>query len=402
MYSRRKVGKLAAAACAAKYGLAAKIDSKVGGVQLGVQSYSFRDLSLDAAIAAMKEIGIGECELYMGHVEPAGLKGEQLKNWRLATPLSHFKEIRSKFDHAGIDLYAYSLNFNDQFSDEELDRGFQMTKALGTDIITTSTTLTCAKRLAPLAEKYKVKLAMHGHDETSDPNQFATPQSFARGLAMSPQFYINLDIGHFVAGGYDPVSYIEEHHSKILALHIKDRKKNHGPAVPFGQGDTPIKPVLLLIKHKRYPIPANIEYEYGDDQPGLIPLPSCGSAFNIARTSWRRLVFQIVAGAAVCICVLCAMASYATAHAQIGFTPKALACRDRSVTCSAFRVRVEMSLVTKLDKTGDLVDANPRDRLVFIDVGLQIFNRRAVLGNLHMTAHAAFACRNRNNFAGRS
>lgn len=48
----------------------AKIDSKVAGVQLGAQSYSFRDMPLDAAIAAMAEIGLGECELWSGHVEP--------------------------------------------------------------------------------------------------------------------------------------------------------------------------------------------------------------------------------------------------------------------------------------------------------------------------------------------
>jgi sugar phosphate isomerase/epimerase len=283
VYSRREFGRIAAALCAAKTALAAKIDSKFGGVQLGVQSYSFRDLSLDAAIAAMKNIGIGECELYMGHVEPAGLKGEQLKKWRLTTPLGYFEEIRRKFDNAGIELYAYSLNFNDRFSDQELDRGFQMTKALGTDIITTSTTLTCAERLVPFAEKYKVRVAMHGHDKTSDPNQFATPQSFARGLAMSKHFYINLDIGHFSAAGYDPVSYIKEQHSKILALHIKDRKKNHGPAVPFGEGDTPIKQVLLLLKSKRYPIPANIEYEYNEYRPGLDTVTEVRKCFRYCK-----------------------------------------------------------------------------------------------------------------------
>jgi sugar phosphate isomerase/epimerase len=82
---------------------------------------------------------------------------------------------------------------------------------------------------------------------------------------MSPYFYVNLDIGHFVAAGGDPVSYLEEHHTRITNLHIKDRKKDHGANMPFGQGDTPIKAVLLLLKDKKWPIAANIEYEYGKE-----------------------------------------------------------------------------------------------------------------------------------------
>lgn len=282
MYSRRDFTKVALAAWPVACALAEEINSKIDGVQLGVQSYSFRHFPLDQAISDMKEIGIGECELYMGHAEPQNLHGTALKQWRLTTPLSYFQNIRRKFDNAGIELYAYSLNFDDNFSDEELDRGFQMTKALGTDIITTSTTLTCAKRLVPLAKKYKVKVAMHGHDDTRDPNQFAKPESFAQALAMSPHFYINLDIGHFTAGGYDPVSYIEQQHAKILALHIKDRKKNHGPNVPFGEGDTPIKQVLSLLKDKQYSIPANIEYEYG--KPGMDTVAEVRKCFNYCKT----------------------------------------------------------------------------------------------------------------------
>jgi sugar phosphate isomerase/epimerase len=263
MYTRRDFGKIVLAAGPVARSLAAKIDSTINGVLIGAQTYSFRDRPLDRAIAAMQEIGLGECELFMGHVEPKRLRREKLRNWRLTTPLSYFQDIRKKFDDAGIQLYAYTLNFEDHFSDEELDRGFQMTKALGTDKITTSTTLTCAKRLVPFAEKYEIKVAMHGHDQTSDPNQFAAPETFAKALQVSSQFYINLDIGHFTAAGYDAVSYIEQQHSKILALHIKDRKKNHGTNMPFGKGDTPIKQVLQLLKVKAYSIPANIEYEYG-------------------------------------------------------------------------------------------------------------------------------------------
>ena len=60
---------------------------------------------------------------------------------------------------------------------------------------------------------------------------------------------INLDIGHFVSAGYDPVEYLKQHHDRIVDLHIKDRNKAHDN-LPFGQGETPIKEVLLLLKKK--------------------------------------------------------------------------------------------------------------------------------------------------------
>ncbi len=287
MYTRRQWAKVTVATLTANH-LAAKMDSRFNGVELGVQTYSFREMPLNAAISAMQEIGIGSCELFMGHVEPAGLVGVKLKQWRLSTPMSYFTNIKNKFDTAGIRLFAYSLNFRDEISDEEIDRGFQQTKALGTDLITTSTTLTCARRLVEPMKKYGVRVALHGHDETDKPNEFSTPESFARGLSLSPQFLINLDIGHFSAAGFDPVQFVEEHHQKIACLHIKDRKKNHGPGTPFGLGNTPIKPVLLLLKKKEYPIAADIEYEYNDDIPGLNTVAEVKKCFDYCKAVLRQ------------------------------------------------------------------------------------------------------------------
>jgi hypothetical protein len=67
IYSRREFGKLALVGLPLSVMLGqtkSKIDSKFDGVRIGVQSYSFRTMSLDDAIKAMVQIGIGECELF--------------------------------------------------------------------------------------------------------------------------------------------------------------------------------------------------------------------------------------------------------------------------------------------------------------------------------------------------
>jgi sugar phosphate isomerase/epimerase len=261
MYSRREFSRLALAGLPAAAAFA-RIDSKVHGVQLGVQSYSFRDRSLDDAIKAMVEAGLGECELYAGHVEPKKSKAD-LHKWRSTVSLDVFRQVRKKFDDAGIQLFAYNYSFRDDYSDEEIARGFEMAKALGVGIITASSTLSVVDRVDREAQKARIKVGFHGHDNTRDPNEFSTPESFEKAMAGRSEYInINLDIGHFTAAGFDPVDFINQHHERIVTLHIKDRKKNHGDNMPFGQGETPIKPVLQLLEKKKYRIPANIEYEY--------------------------------------------------------------------------------------------------------------------------------------------
>ncbi|MBM3810893.1 MAG: sugar phosphate isomerase/epimerase [Acidimicrobiia bacterium] len=264
--SRRRFAQSALAGLAAP-AFAAKINSTVNGVTLGVQSYSFRDRPLDQAIAAIKEIGLGSVELWSGHVEPMQPRPtrEELRNWRLSTPLSHFQQVRKKLDEAGIDLYAYNYSFRDDFTDAEIERGFEMVKAMGVKYITASSNVSTAVRVAPFAGKHAIKVGMHNHSNIK-PNEFARPEDFEEASKAGANIVINLDIGHFVAAGFDPVAFLAKHHAQIITLHIKDRKKNQGANVSFGEGDTPIREVLQLLKKNRWKIPANIEYEYrGED-----------------------------------------------------------------------------------------------------------------------------------------
>jgi sugar phosphate isomerase/epimerase len=281
MISRRQFGGLVLAG----FAFPRAFDSVVSGVRLGVQTYSFREMPrmpgqdhVDTIIKAMTACGVTECELFAPQVEPQfsgglGRRGaspspeavnarEALRKWRLETSVDHFRDIRKKFASAGISIYAYNYSPNPSYTDAEIDRGFEMTRALGAEIITASTTLDVAKRIKPFAEKYKMVVSMHGHSNVTDPNELATPASFAAAMALSPFFKINLDIGHFTAANFDALAYIREQHANITNLHLKDRRKNQGDNMPWGQGETPIREVLQLLKKEQWPVRAYIEYEY--------------------------------------------------------------------------------------------------------------------------------------------
>jgi sugar phosphate isomerase/epimerase len=291
-YTRREVGMITLAGLALP--VRAFADTVVGGVRMGVQSYSFRELprtpggdATAAIIQAMKDTGLSETELWAPQIEPVSPAGrgasnderekarDALRRWRLETPLDHFRGIRKQFESAGLSIAAYNYSPVGDFTDDEIDRGFEMAKALGAGFITSSTTLAVATRIAPFAAKHAMNVAVHNHSNTSDPNEFATPESFAAALKLSPHFKINLDIGHFTAANYDAVAYLREHHADITNLHLKDRKKNQGDNVPWGQGDTPIVQVLQLLKKEKWPIRAYVEYEHRGTAGAVADVKTC-------------------------------------------------------------------------------------------------------------------------------
>jgi sugar phosphate isomerase/epimerase len=262
MMTRRTFSAAALATAGAASLPGAKINSTIKGVTIGAQSYSFRDRDLDGAIKAMQEIGLGSVELFSGHAEPRIRDRAEMRKWRETVSLDHFKEIRKKLDDAGIELWAYNYSFRDDYSDKEIERGFEFARALGVDKITASSNIATAKRIDPFAAKAKVYVGMHNHSNIK-PNEFATPENFAEAMSGTSKYIgINLDIGHFWAANFDPVEYLEKTAKRTVCIHLKDRKKNQGANMPFGEGDTPIKAVLELMAKKKYKFPANIEYEY--------------------------------------------------------------------------------------------------------------------------------------------
>lgn len=251
--TRREFGAVAAGS------LIATLQQKAAPT-IGVQSYSFRDRPLADAIAAMNKLGLKSCELWQAHVEPR-IARPDLQQWRETVSLDHFHAIRDQLAKASIALNAYNISITDTFSDAEIERAFDMAAALGAPAITSSSNIKTVDRIAPVAERRKMIVAMHNHSRI-DPNEFATAKSLTDAMATNKYIATNLDIGHFTATNEDAVAFLKQHHARIVTLHLKDRRRDQGPNVEFGAGDTPIVEVLKLVAANGWPIPMNIEYEY--------------------------------------------------------------------------------------------------------------------------------------------
>jgi sugar phosphate isomerase/epimerase len=280
---------------------AAQISSRINGVQIGAITYSFRSMPAEDIIKAYVDIGLGEMELMSNHAEqlagaPAGRGGggrrgapltpeqqaerdaaiKALHDWRMAATEATFAPVRKKIQDAGIELKILCYNMNVKTTqDDEIEYAFRMSKALGVAAISTSTQVSMAKRLAPFAEKHKMRVGFHGHANTTNPDEVATPESFEAVMAASKYLCANLDVGHYTEAGYDPIPFLQKHHDRITNLHLKDMKKatNGGGYTPFGQGDAPLKDVLKLVQKNKWDIPVNIEFEYQGDPK--VEVPKC-------------------------------------------------------------------------------------------------------------------------------
>ena len=74
-----------------------------------------------------------------------------------------------------------------------------------------------------------------------------------------------MDFGHFVAAGNPhPLEFVKNKHDRIKSIHLKDRKnKQDGQEnMPWGKGDTPLTPLLHLMRDQKYDFPGTIELEY--------------------------------------------------------------------------------------------------------------------------------------------
>jgi sugar phosphate isomerase/epimerase len=239
---------------------AARPNSVFNGVRIGAITYSYRgyvpSLARDTLNALLRN-GLSEVEL-MG--EPinayAGLGGGRPTDAQREAQLAKCKELRKMYNDAGVNIHMHRRAFGR--SDEDIDFNFQVANALGCVGIALERSEDMAKRLGPFADKHKIWVAFHNHTSNCPSIERLDPI-----LGYGQYIGFNFDVGHYFVGmkGLSPIAVIERYHDRMVSLHLKDRTADGGDR-PFGEGGTPVKEILQLMRQEKWTFPADIELEY--------------------------------------------------------------------------------------------------------------------------------------------
>jgi sugar phosphate isomerase/epimerase len=264
-----------------------KPNSVINGVNVGVITYSYRalqDQSAEAYLRYIVDSGISQIEFMGGPVEafagappmprigPGGrgvaLTAEQqvqqreamakLRAWRTSVSMDRFKALRKMYDDAGVKIYAWKA-LSASMTDEEIEYVFNVAEVLGNTHVTLELVDDPAqlKRLGDWGLKRKIAVAYHTHLQ-------GNITAFDKAFAASKGNLANVDLGHYVAAGGDPLAFLNKFHDRIASFHLKDRTTpaNGAKNVAWGTGDTPLTQILQTVKKNGWTMPATIEMEY--------------------------------------------------------------------------------------------------------------------------------------------
>ena len=207
----------------------------------------------------------------------------KMKAWRTSVSMEPFKKLRRMYNDAGVTIYAWK-QLNANMSDEEYEYIFNVAEALGCTHTTLELLQDAAqlKRLGDFAMKKKIYAAYHTHLQGG-------MTAFDQAFAVSRGNMANVDFGHWVAAGNiggTPMDFLNKHHARISSFHLKDRTSPEKCALnlPLGQGETPIKDILQLVKKNKWKMPASIEMEYTVPE-GSDPVQEVRKCVEYCRTA---------------------------------------------------------------------------------------------------------------------
>jgi inosose dehydratase len=243
------------------------------GLTLGLAGYSLRKFSIDAAIAAVKELGITSVAVFRVHVPIL-----------IGTP-DECRDAAQKFRSAGITIASTGVVTLSN-SEASMRRAFECGRAAGLSTMAASYAEPPGRDALLLTERfvreYDIRLAFHNHGP--EDKIFPSPYDVWDAVQpYDPRMGLCIDVGHSARAGVDPVEAILKCRSRLHDVHIKDTlagvgvKKDIPAGLGFGRLD--IRAIMAALVQVNYPHQVGLE----DEIESADPIPGIAQSFGYMR-----------------------------------------------------------------------------------------------------------------------
>jgi sugar phosphate isomerase/epimerase len=221
-----------------------------GRLKIGMGTYSYHGLSMEAMIVQLQALRIQEIEMSRGEFMLLSHPGDE-----------RFRGARTLFDKAGIrcvSYYAATIH-----GERELDLAIRFAKLLGAGNITGDATgAPLLKRIDESCTQAGLTFGIHNHFFKTK-FAYESPKDVLRALAgLSKTVGATVDVGQFASCGYDTVDAVRKLGPYLKLVHLKDiAAAGAEDNVLLGQGIAKIPKVIEALHSLNFGGPVAIEYE---------------------------------------------------------------------------------------------------------------------------------------------
>ena len=248
--SRRTFGKLVASGL-----ITAAIPRPLSGkLDIGIGTYSYHNLTLEAMITQLNSLRISEVEMSRGEFMLMNHPGDD-----------SFRAARNKLDAAGIRCVSYySATVK---SDEDLENALRFAKILGARNITGDATGSILARIDKRCSQENLTFGIHNHFFKGEKFAYESAEDVLQALAgLSNTVGATADIGHFASCGHDTVEAVRKLGPRLKLVHLKDVEAASGEVnVLLGKGIAKVPEVMHELHRQNFSGLIAIEYEKEGD-----------------------------------------------------------------------------------------------------------------------------------------
>ena len=250
------------------------------GWKLGLQCWTFRQLTFFETVDRAKQMGLKYIEAYPGQTLKPGSDaktGPEMSAEDIAA-------TKAKLSEAGVKWASFGVSGIP--TDEAAARKhFTWAKAMGIEVLVTETKPT--PLLDKLSGEFGIGIALHNH-----PNSWPPEEVLAACEGMSNRVGSCADTGHWKRRGLDPLETLRKLKGRVVSMHLKDVAKPAGKDgyddQPWGAGECNAKGMLEEMRRQGFKGYVMIEYEVGSVDDLMQNVPKCVAFFDLAAAGLAK------------------------------------------------------------------------------------------------------------------